>query len=82
MQGKSYVHHDISSPVVHDITVHIVLVLMLMGKLAVHLVDMNGALLFGHFKPEERIYMKVLKGVSEILSIWWIVVFAMNFVQC
>ena len=65
MQGKSFVHHDISSPVVHDITVHIMLVLMLIGKLAVHLVEVNGAFLLGCFKPEERIYMKVLKGFQK-----------------
>ena len=35
-QGKSFMHHNISSPVVHDITVQIVLVLMLMGSLAAH----------------------------------------------
>ena len=65
MQGKSFVNHNISSPVVHDITMHIMLVLMLMGKLAVHLVDVNGAILLGCFKPEERIYMKVPKGFQK-----------------
>ena len=54
-------------------------VLMLMGKLTAHLVDANGAFLLGCLKPEERIY-KGPKGVSDILSFWWIVVFAMNFV--
>ena len=65
MQGKSFVHHNISSPVVHDITMHIVLVLMLMGKLAAHLVDVNGAFLLGCFKHEELICMKVLKGFEK-----------------
>ena len=69
MQGKSFVHHDISSPVVHDITMCIVLVLMLMGKLAAHLVDVNGAFLLGHFKPEEQIYMKVPKGFENFYPI-------------
>ena len=40
---------------VHDISVQIVLVLMLMGGLAAHLVDVNGAFLLGQFKPEEKI---------------------------
>ena len=58
-QGKSFMHHDISSPVVHDITVQIVLVLMLMGGLAAHLVDGNGAFLLG------KIYMKIPLGFEK-----------------
>ena len=42
-QGKSFIHHDISSPVMHDIVVHIMLVLMLMGNMITHLVNVNGA---------------------------------------
>ena len=73
MQGKSFVHHDILSLVMHDITMHIVLVLMLMGKLSAHLVDINGAFLLGEFKPNEKNFMK-------ILSTWWIVVLKKDFV--
>ena len=80
-QGKSFVHHNISSPVVHDITVCIVLVLMLMGKLAVYLVDVNGAFLLGCSKPEERIYMKVLKGFQKFYPSGGLF-FAMIFVWC
>ena len=49
-QGKSFVHHDISSPAVDDITVRIVLVLILMGNMITHLVDVNSAFLLGEFK--------------------------------
>ena len=38
-EGKSFIHHDISSPVMNDITVQIVLVIMLMGSMHAHLVD-------------------------------------------
>ena len=42
-QGKSFEQHDISSPVVHDITVRIVLTILLMSGWAAHIVDVNGA---------------------------------------
>ena len=64
-QGKLFVHHNISSPMVHDITVQIVLVLMLMGGLAAHLVDVNGTFFLGQFKPEEKIYMKIPLGFKK-----------------
>ena len=41
--GKSFEYHDISSPVVHDITVCIVLTILLMTGWAAHIVDVNGA---------------------------------------
>ena len=37
-----------------DITVHIMLVLMLMGNMITHLVDVNGAILLGEFKPDKK----------------------------
>ena len=46
-QGKSFIHHDILSPVMHDITMRIMLVLMLIGNMVAHLVDINGAFLLG-----------------------------------
>ena len=48
-QVKSFVHHNISSPVVHDTTMQIVLVIMLMGSMCAHLVDVNGGFLLGEF---------------------------------
>ena len=65
MQGKSFVHHDISSRIIHDMTMHILLVLMLMGKLSAHLVDVNGTFLLGEFKPNEKIYMKIPQGFEK-----------------
>ena len=52
---KVFVNHDISSPIVHDIPVCIILVLMLMGDTSEHWVDVNGAFLLGEFKHNEKI---------------------------
>ena len=49
----------------HDITVHIVLVLMIMGNMIGHLVDVNDAFLLGEFKPDEKIYMKIPWGFEK-----------------
>ena len=38
------------------------LVLMLMGNMVPHLVDVNGTFLFCKFKPEEKNYMKIPCG--------------------
>ena len=66
--GKSFEYHDISSPVVHDITVHIVLTILLMSGWAAHIVDVNGAFLLGEFRENEHIYMKVTKGFEHFYS--------------
>ena len=71
--GKSFIHHDISSPVMHDITV-IVWFLMLMGNMITHLVDVNGAFLLGEIKPGKKIYMKIKWGFekfSGLLFLKW-----------
>ena len=64
-QGKSFPHHNISLSVMHDIMVHIVLVLLLMGNMCAHLVDVNGAFSLGQFKPNENIYMKIPLGFGK-----------------
>ena len=66
--GKSFEYHDISSPVVHDITVRIVLTILLMSGWAAHIVDVNGAFLLREFKENEHIYMKVPKGFDHFYS--------------
>ena len=66
--GKSFEYHDISSPVVHDITVRIVLTILLMSGWAAHIVDVNGAFLLGEFRENEHIYMKVPKGFECFYS--------------
>ena len=71
-QRKSLVHHDLSSLVMHDITMHIILVMMHMQKLSAHLVDVNGAFLLGEFESNEKIYMKISQGFQK--SFTWIVV--------
>ena len=63
--GKSFEYHDISSPVVHDITVRIVLTILLMSGWMAHIVDVNGAFLLGEFRENEHIYMKVPKGFER-----------------
>ena len=66
--GKSFEYHNISSPVVHDITVRIVLTILLMSSWAAHIVDVNGAFLLGEFRENEHIYMKVPKGFERFYS--------------
>ena len=51
----------------HDITAHIVLVLMLMGIMKAHLVNINGAFLLGEFKPDEMINMKIHQGFENFI---------------
>ena len=63
--GKSFVYHNTSSPVVHDIIVHIVLTMFLMSGWAAHIVDVNGAFLLGEFKENDHIYMKIPKGFEK-----------------
>ena len=66
--GKSFEYHDILSPVVHDIAVHIVLTILLMSGWAAHIVDVNGAFLLGEFRENEHIYMKIPKGFEQFYS--------------
>ena len=66
--GKSFEYHDISSPVVHDITVHIVLSILLMSGWTAHIGDMNGVFWLGEFRENEHIYMKVPKGFERFYS--------------
>ena len=65
MQGNSFVHHNISSLVMHGITMSIILVFMPKGKLSAHLVNVNGAFLLGEFKPREKIDMKIPWGFEK-----------------
>ena len=66
--GKSFEYHDISSPVVHDITVRIVLTILLMSSWAAHIVNVNGAFLLGEFRENDHIYMKIPKGFERFYS--------------
>ena len=53
-QGKSFVHHDISSPVIHDIMVQIMLVLILMGNMVAHVVDVMAHFCWGNSSLTRR----------------------------
>ena len=66
--GESFEYHDILSPVVHHISVHIVLTILLMSGWAAHIVDVNGAFLLGEFRENEHIYMKIPKGLEQFYS--------------
>ena len=67
-QSKSFIHHNILLPVMHDITMQIVLAIMLMGSMHAHLVDVNGAFLLGEFKLEEEIFKKIPCGFEKYYS--------------
>ena len=82
MQGNSFVHHDISSPVVHDITVHIMLVLMLIGKLAVHFGGSEWGFLVGMFQVRRKDLYEGPEGGFRNFIHLVDCCFAMNFVQC
>ena len=68
IHGKSFVYQDTSSPVVHDIAVHIVLTMLLMSSWVAHIVDVNRAFLLGEFKVNQHIYMKIPKGFEKFYS--------------
>ena len=80
-QGKSFVHHNISSPVVHDIMVQIVLVLMLMGNMVAHLVDVNG-IFVGPIQAQQEDLLENPTWIRKFLSKQWIVVFKKDIVWC
>ena len=65
-QGKSFIHHDILLHVMHDIMVRIELVLMLMGNMVVHLVNVSGEFLLSQFKLDKQIYMKIPCGFEKL----------------
>ena len=60
--GVSYDPCDIMSPVVHEITVHIMLVLMIMALWHAEIIDVKGAFLNASFDPKHKVYMEIPKG--------------------
>ena len=52
------------SPVVHDATVRILLIVEMLHKLNSKLVDIETAFLHGEFKPGEEIYMMLPEGLK------------------
>ena len=63
--GEHYLSQFISSPVVNELTIRIVLNFLLLGRLFGWILDVNGAFLLGHFENGERLYMKVPEGFEE-----------------
>ena len=63
--GVSYYPHDIMSPVVHEITVHIMLVLMIMALSHAGIIDVKGAFLKASFDPKHKVYMEIPKGFEK-----------------
>ena len=53
------------SPVIHDITWRIVIILMMVFKLFATIVDIETAFLYGEFNPGEEIYMNCPEGLEH-----------------
>ena len=63
--GVSYDPRDIMSPVVHEITVRIMLVLMIMALWHAEIIDVKGAFLKASFDPKHKVYMEIPKGFEK-----------------
>jgi hypothetical protein len=65
VNGIHYDSSNISSPVINDATIRIIMVLMIIFKWSAQLVDDKGAFLCGSFKDGEEIFMEVPEGFEE-----------------
>ena len=63
--GVSYNPRDIMSPVVHEITVCIMLVLMIMALWHAEIIDVKGAFLKASFDAKHTVYMEIPKGFEK-----------------
>ena len=59
--GVSYDPRDIMSTVVHEITVCIMLVLMIMALWHAEIIDVKGSFLKAFFDPKHKVYMEIPK---------------------
>ena len=59
--GVSYNPRNIMSPVVHEITVRIMLVLMIMALWHAEIIDVKGAFLKTSFDPKHKVYVEIPK---------------------
>ena len=57
--GVSYNPRNIMSPVVHEITVRIMLVLMIMALWHAEIIDVKGAFLKTSFDPKHKVYVEI-----------------------
>jgi len=65
VDGEHYHEDDKAAPVVNDITVRMMFVLIVMGRLWAELLDVNGAFLNGRFQNGEELYMNVPEGFEK-----------------
>lgn len=65
VNGIHYDSTEASSPVTHDITIRVCLILMLMMQGSAGLLDIKGAFLHGRFEDEEPIYIEVPEGFEK-----------------
>jgi hypothetical protein len=65
IDGEHYDEEDKAAPLVHDITIRIIMCLIVMTAWAAHIMDVHGAFLKGQFKDGEIIYMKVPQGFER-----------------
>ena len=63
--GEHYDETGISSPVVNEASIFIILTLMVMGRMFGELNDVKGAFLNGEFSQGEKLFMKVPKGFEQ-----------------
>ena len=61
----SYDPRDIMSPVVHEITVRIMLVLMIMALWHTEIIDVKGAFLKASFDTKHKVYTEIPKGFEK-----------------
>ena len=66
--GVSYDPCDIMSPVVHEITVGIMLVLIIMALWHAEIIDVKGAFLKASFDPKHKVYMEIPKGFKKFYT--------------
>ena len=65
VEGQHYDASSISAPVTNGMTIKLVLSLMLASGGIAHVVDIDGAFLYGEFSNGEKIHIKIPLGFEE-----------------
>jgi hypothetical protein len=63
--GEHYDETNISSPVVNEASIFLILILIIMGRMWAKLNDVKGAFLNGNFSGGEKLYMRVPQGFEK-----------------
>ena len=63
--GQHFNETGVSSPVVNEASIFIILILIVMGRMYAELNDVRGAFLNGKFSQGEKLYMHVPKGFEK-----------------